>query len=122
MLFQKGLVIAEIIHDDNKVVDSTIDKYEINNQKYLWHKCKGLISKFKEKFLLYRATTCSQWDQIGSYQQSCEYLSLPAEYFQVEHTRGLKYLALAAQDIAYKLKLWFYTCARHAKERKIFST
>ncbi|KAL3687506.1 hypothetical protein R1sor_013815 [Riccia sorocarpa] len=46
-LLEKGIAISEIIHDDNRVVDSIIDRYEILNQKDLWHKCKNIIESFK---------------------------------------------------------------------------
>ncbi|KAL3694745.1 hypothetical protein R1sor_008396 [Riccia sorocarpa] len=46
-LLEKGIAISEIIHDDNRAVDSIIDRYEILNQKDLWHKCKNIIENFK---------------------------------------------------------------------------
>ncbi|KAL3688173.1 hypothetical protein R1sor_014482 [Riccia sorocarpa] len=47
-LEDKGLTIEEVIHDDNATVDSILSQHNIMSQKDLWHKCKNLMSKFKE--------------------------------------------------------------------------
>ncbi|CAM6099329.1 unnamed protein product [Calypogeia fissa] len=41
-----GVIIKEIIHDDNRIVDIIIDSLGIANQKNLWHKAKNLVKKF----------------------------------------------------------------------------
>ncbi|KAL2623943.1 hypothetical protein R1flu_008188 [Riccia fluitans] len=48
LLEAKGLAIAEVIHDDNTQVDSILHQHNIVSQKDLWHKCKNVMSKFKE--------------------------------------------------------------------------
>ncbi|KAL2636453.1 hypothetical protein R1flu_007932 [Riccia fluitans] len=48
MLKQKGLTIEEVVHDDNAFVDAILIQYGILSSKDLWHKCKNIMSKFKE--------------------------------------------------------------------------
>ncbi|KAL3684137.1 hypothetical protein R1sor_002159 [Riccia sorocarpa] len=48
LLEERGLNISEVIHDDCAQVDSMLAARSIVSQKDLWHKCKNLMSKFKE--------------------------------------------------------------------------
>ncbi|KAL3695327.1 hypothetical protein R1sor_009403 [Riccia sorocarpa] len=48
-LREKGVNIAEIIHDDNTAVDSLLAQTGIESQKDLWHKSKNLMGKFRSK-------------------------------------------------------------------------
>ncbi|KAL3688317.1 hypothetical protein R1sor_014626 [Riccia sorocarpa] len=48
LLEERGLNISEVIHDDCAQVDSMLAARNIVSQKDLWHKCKNLMSKFKE--------------------------------------------------------------------------
>ncbi|KAL3692598.1 hypothetical protein R1sor_006249 [Riccia sorocarpa] len=47
-LEQKGFTIEEVIHDDNASVDAILTQHNILSSKDLWHKCKNIMSKFKE--------------------------------------------------------------------------
>ncbi|KAL2635012.1 hypothetical protein R1flu_006491 [Riccia fluitans] len=47
-LKQKGLTIEEVVHDDNASVDAILTQHGILSSKDLWHKCKNIMSKFKE--------------------------------------------------------------------------
>ncbi|KAL3677058.1 hypothetical protein R1sor_027006 [Riccia sorocarpa] len=48
ILEQKGLTIEEVIHDDSASVDAILTQHGILSSKDLWHKCKNIMSKFKE--------------------------------------------------------------------------
>ncbi|KAL2632577.1 hypothetical protein R1flu_004056 [Riccia fluitans] len=48
MLKQKGLTIEEVVHDDNASVDAILTQHGILSSMDLWHKCKNIMSKFKE--------------------------------------------------------------------------
>ncbi|KAL2611211.1 hypothetical protein R1flu_022903 [Riccia fluitans] len=47
-LKHKGLTIEEVVHDDNASVDTILIQHGILSSKDLWHKCKNIMSKFKE--------------------------------------------------------------------------
>ncbi|KAL3700323.1 hypothetical protein R1sor_018345 [Riccia sorocarpa] len=48
LMEERGLNISEVIHDDCAQVDCMLAARNIVSQKDLWHKCKNLMSKFKE--------------------------------------------------------------------------
>ncbi|KAL3691385.1 hypothetical protein R1sor_005036 [Riccia sorocarpa] len=47
-LESKGLILEEVVHDDNSQVDAILNQHNIVSQKDLWHKCKNIMGKFKE--------------------------------------------------------------------------
>jgi hypothetical protein len=47
-LYEAGVIIGEVVHDDKLSVDSILQQRGIINQKDLWHKCKKLIFKFRK--------------------------------------------------------------------------
>jgi hypothetical protein len=47
-LYEAGVIVGEVVHDDKLSVDSILQQRGIINQKDLWHKCKKLIFKFRK--------------------------------------------------------------------------
>ncbi|KAL3700497.1 hypothetical protein R1sor_018519 [Riccia sorocarpa] len=112
-LEQKGFTIEEVIHDDNASVDAILTQHNIFSSKDLWHKCKNIMSKFKEVLQEKRRSPSEgPVDSAGTIAQ--------VAVFSVAHLREFcreNGLPLAQHDIAYKLKSWIYTCAKNAAAR-----
>ena len=47
-LYEVGVIIGKVVHDDKLSVYSILQQREIINQKDLWHKYKKLIFKFRK--------------------------------------------------------------------------
>lgn len=41
-----GIIVKDVVHNDNRCMDSILDDIGILNQKYLWHKAKNMVKKF----------------------------------------------------------------------------
>jgi hypothetical protein len=47
-VMEKGVIVAECVHDDKASVDSILAELGIHSSKDLWHKCKKFCAQFKE--------------------------------------------------------------------------
>ncbi|CAM6099333.1 unnamed protein product [Calypogeia fissa] len=68
-LRDNGVILKEIIHDDNKSVDAIIEELGILNKKDLWHKAKNLVKTFVEKLVNQTFTLSVDIDQATTRSQ-----------------------------------------------------
>ncbi|KAL2642831.1 hypothetical protein R1flu_010418 [Riccia fluitans] len=109
-LKQKGLTIEEVVHDDNTSVDAILTQHGILSSKDLWHKCKNIMSKFKEVLQERRTPSDCSVEAATTIAQ--------VAVFSIQQLKDFcKENGLPAHDIAYKLKSWIYTCAKNAAAR-----
>ncbi|KAL3693074.1 hypothetical protein R1sor_006725 [Riccia sorocarpa] len=109
LLRANGVNIAEVIYDDNSVVDNLLAEEGTESQKDLWHKSKNLMGKF-------RSTLQDVRKSVKDCQQST---GIPQPEPSAQRSRPYAYPGLASNDVAYKLKSWLYTCSRAAAIRAL---
>ncbi|KAL2641250.1 hypothetical protein R1flu_008837 [Riccia fluitans] len=109
---KKGLRIEEVVHNDNASIDAILTQHGILSLKDLWHKCKNIMSKFKEVLQEKRRTPsdCSMEAATTIAQ---------VVVFSIQQLKDFcKENGQPAHDIAYKLKSWIYMCAKNAVVRR----
>ena len=43
--------IAEVVHDDKRIVDDILENFGIISQKDLWHKCKHFLKNLQKELV-----------------------------------------------------------------------
>ncbi|KAL3686851.1 hypothetical protein R1sor_013160 [Riccia sorocarpa] len=148
LLRGRGVVIAEVIHDENSSIDSLLNGYGILGQKDLWHKCKNVTAKFRElqekkksasdcnidncgsaeDVALFNVKELKEWLRArgqpvsGNKPELCSrivtHLQLAESALPLQRARPYAYPKLQANDMAYKLKSWIYTACHGVAKRR----
>ncbi|KAL3687000.1 hypothetical protein R1sor_013309 [Riccia sorocarpa] len=87
ILQAKGLVIAEVVHNDNTTVDKILQHAGILSQKDLWHKAKNVMRMFKTT-LQERRKTAGSGDRLET-ARNAEDLALFSNEVLKSYARSL---------------------------------